>query len=211
MEVLLIRHGDPDYDNDTLTERGYWEAQALAKSLRDVRIDAVYVSPMGRAQRTMEYTARAKGMSATTLPWLHELDGEFVSGRWCWNVPGPETLDRDRLPRWEDWQREVPYGALMRPQYEAVAREFDSLLAGYGCVREGLRYRVQRPSDEVLALFCHGGLILTLLGYLLDWPAPLVYSHLSYDTTGVTRLMWRETDGYAVPRAKTVNDLSHLR
>jgi len=31
MRILLIRHGDPDYENDTLTEKGCREAELLAK------------------------------------------------------------------------------------------------------------------------------------------------------------------------------------
>jgi len=227
MEVILIRHGDPDYANDTLTERGHAEARALAAALRDEPLDAIYVSPLGRALRTMEYTAQAKGMSWTVLEWLRELNGDFDNGRWCWNVPGAEILSIPAAGHPEHWHTHVPYGALMLPQYREVGRRFDELLAGYGYVREGLRYRVvaggrkvagavglsdrpQTTAGITIALFCHGGLILTLLGYLLHWPPPLVYAHLSYDPTGVTRLVWLEYDGYAVPRARTINDLSHL-
>ena len=39
MEILLIRHGDPDYANDSLTPRGVVEAQRLAEALTDVDID----------------------------------------------------------------------------------------------------------------------------------------------------------------------------
>lgn len=31
MRILFIRHGDPDYLNDTLTEKGCREADLLAK------------------------------------------------------------------------------------------------------------------------------------------------------------------------------------
>ncbi len=31
MEIILIRHGEPDYANDTLTSRGHKEAKKLAK------------------------------------------------------------------------------------------------------------------------------------------------------------------------------------
>lgn len=227
MEVMLIRHGDPDYANDTLTERGHAEARALAAALRDEYLDAIYVSPMGRALRTMEYTARAKGLSWTVLDWLRELNGDFGNGRWCWNVPGAELLTAPAVGHPDHWHAHVPYGELMLPQYREVGTRFDELLAGYGYVREGLRYRVLASGRKVasnvglsdrpqtmagitIALFCHGGLILTLLGYLLHWPLPLVYSHLSYDPTGVTRLVWLEYDGYAVPRARTINDLTHL-
>ena len=36
MEVLLIRHGDPDYANDSLTRRGFEEARQLADGLSRV-------------------------------------------------------------------------------------------------------------------------------------------------------------------------------
>lgn len=115
MQVLLVRHGDPDYEKDTLTDKGLAEARALAGSLRNVPIDAIYVSPMGRARRTMEYTAGIKGIEAMTLDWLHELDGHFGNGRWCWNVLGAEALDRTALPTMDDWHADVPYGELMLP------------------------------------------------------------------------------------------------
>jgi broad specificity phosphatase PhoE len=226
MEVILIRHGDPDYANDALTERGHVEARALGEHLRNEPIDALYCSPMGRARLTMGYTARVKGMEGVILDWLHELNGDFDNGRWCWNVPGAEALNRRDVPDAEAWHTEVPYGDLMRPQYDDVGRKFDDLLGQYGYEREGLRYRVtgrnnqpalvglsdrpQTRNGATLAMFCHGGLILTLLAYLLHWPPPLVYSHLCYDPTGVTRLVWLEVDGYAVPKARTINDLSHL-
>ena len=31
MRILFIRHGDPDYANDTLTEKGHREAALLAE------------------------------------------------------------------------------------------------------------------------------------------------------------------------------------
>ena len=38
MRLLIIRHGDPDYEKDSLTEKGWREAALLADSL-------LYVSP----------------------------------------------------------------------------------------------------------------------------------------------------------------------
>ena len=31
MKLIIVRHGDPDYENDTLTERGWKEAKALSE------------------------------------------------------------------------------------------------------------------------------------------------------------------------------------
>ena len=210
MEAYLVRHGDPDYANDTLTEQGHAEARALAEHLRNVPIDDIYVSPMGRAQATVGYTAHVHSRPAVTLDWLHELDGNFEGQRWAWNVPGTEVLASPTLPGHDNWVGLVPYGAHMRESHESLARQFDALIERYGYAREGHRYRVVRSSDKAIAFFCHAGVILSLISYLLSWPLPLAYSHLSYDPTGVTRLLWVEHGGYAAPRAKTINDLSHL-
>ena len=39
MRLLIVRHGDPDYEKDTLTEKGHREASLLAKKLKDEKID----------------------------------------------------------------------------------------------------------------------------------------------------------------------------
>lgn len=62
MEIILIRHGDPDYANDTLTPKGHEETKRLAEFLADVPIDAIFQSPNGRARHTCQYTARIKGI-----------------------------------------------------------------------------------------------------------------------------------------------------
>lgn len=52
MRLLLIRHGEPDYEHDSLTKKGFKEAEYLAEYLADVKIDQCYVSPLGRAKAT---------------------------------------------------------------------------------------------------------------------------------------------------------------
>ena len=41
MRILIIRHGDPDYTNDTLTEKGHKEASLLAEKLKHEKIDYI--------------------------------------------------------------------------------------------------------------------------------------------------------------------------
>lgn len=62
MRIYLIRHADPDYDNDTIAPRGHLEAQALADRLLRENIDAIYCSPLQRAQHTMSYTQKLTGL-----------------------------------------------------------------------------------------------------------------------------------------------------
>jgi probable phosphoglycerate mutase len=52
MEIWIVRHADPDYENDSITEKGEREAKLLAERLLKQNFAAVYCSPMGRAQKT---------------------------------------------------------------------------------------------------------------------------------------------------------------
>ena len=78
VKLLIVRHADPDYENDCLTERGEREARLLADYLRKVPIDAAYVSPLARARLTAAPVMEAKGMAAQTKDWLREFDAEIV-------------------------------------------------------------------------------------------------------------------------------------
>lgn len=61
MKLVLIRHGDPDYVNDTLTAKGRVEASLLAERTARMQIDDFYVSPLGRARDTAAYTLQKTG------------------------------------------------------------------------------------------------------------------------------------------------------
>ena len=76
MRLLFIRHGDPDYENDTLTEKGHIEAKLLSQYIKNYHIDEAFVSPLGRARDTAQYSLDALGMTGTTLDWLREFPGQ---------------------------------------------------------------------------------------------------------------------------------------
>ena len=73
MEVMLIRHADPNYKQDTITELGHRQAKALAQSLKNSRLDFLYVSPLGRAQATYRHIADVLNANSATLDWLKEI------------------------------------------------------------------------------------------------------------------------------------------
>jgi probable phosphoglycerate mutase len=209
VEILLIRHGDPDYAHDSLTPTGVAEAQQLAASLADVHIDALYVSPLGRAQETCAFTAREKGLPPITLDWLRE--GGIKRGPvYLWEAPGAMFLQAHPLATQNDWY--LPKGAMPEgdAQFHRVKQGFDDLLRSHGYVREGHTYRVQYRSDQRIALFCHKGVILTLLCDVLHWALPMVFVSLHVHPTGVTRLQMMERDGFAHLKALVINDLAHL-
>lgn len=74
MRLLFIRHAEPDYATDSLTEKGHREAALLAKAAPSFRMDHCYVSPLGRAKITSDYCMEAIGKTAQVMPWLEEFD-----------------------------------------------------------------------------------------------------------------------------------------
>ena len=61
MRILIIRHGDPNYQDDCLTEKGKREASLLAERLKNEKIDYLYSSPLGRAKETCDTYAKLVG------------------------------------------------------------------------------------------------------------------------------------------------------
>jgi len=210
MEILLIRHGDPDYADDCLTAVGRKEAQCLAESLEQLAIKDIYVSPLGRAQETCDFTADQKGLSPVVLDWLME---RLIArdGMCLWEAPG-ETFLRfvkgNIQNTGADLSAILPEGC---EQFERVRNGFDKLLATYGYSRNGDLYHVEKGSDNRIALFCHKGVILTLLADILHWPLPMIFVSLQINPTGITRLELVENNGHANFKATAINDLTHLR
>lgn len=212
----MIRHADPDYKNDTITEKGRREARALAESLKGL-IDDLYVSPLGRARETCKYISKALNIDPIVLDWLREIDIGLDLGYAPWNFPKIEYLLKEDFPSPHNWWKkfrvgEHDIGKYLKPSYYTIANGFDKLMEKYGYERVKSLYRFKEAKDKRIALVAHGGMILTLLSYLLHWPLPLIYVHGKIDTTGVTIISLEEIgSGYAVPRLIVFNDLSHLK
>ena len=88
MRLVLIRHADPDYANDALTEHGHKQAALLGEAMSDTRIDELFISPMGRANLTAAYLASKDNPKPVCLPWTHELNGNYADELWAWNYHG---------------------------------------------------------------------------------------------------------------------------
>ena len=61
MLLYIVRHGDPDYANDCLTERGKLQAEAVGRRIFDAGVNVIYSSPMGRARQTAAPACRLHG------------------------------------------------------------------------------------------------------------------------------------------------------
>ena len=99
MRLLLIRHGDPDYGVDGLTETGKREAALLAKRIAPMEIADYYVSTMGRALETARPVLDKAGRTAMECDWLRE----FSVGVHRPDCEGLSQVPWDWLP--QDWSK----------------------------------------------------------------------------------------------------------
>ena len=47
MKLILIRHADPDYAIDSLTQKGWREAEILSERIIRMDVREFYISPFG--------------------------------------------------------------------------------------------------------------------------------------------------------------------
>ena len=52
MKLVIVRHADPDYSIDSLTEKGWREAELLSDRIAKLDVKEFYCSPLGRAKDT---------------------------------------------------------------------------------------------------------------------------------------------------------------
>ena len=78
MRLILIRHAEPDYSIDSLTEMGWREAKLLAERTKRWKVDEFYCSPLGRAKDTASFTLKECGREAVTCDWMREFDACVV-------------------------------------------------------------------------------------------------------------------------------------
>lgn len=218
MRILIIRHAEPDYALDSLTKRGFEEAELLSKKLVGASISDIYCSPMGRAQRTAAPTAQKCGLTVETLPWMREFTGTIGDPE----NPGKRRIPWNLAPRFWTSQPELFYKDQwmknsyvrqgdMEQRYQEAARALDELLARYGCRREGELYRCEQNPDKTIALFCHFGLGMVLISYLTNISPFLLWQGFFMPPSSVTTFITEEREkGELFLKCMQLGDTSHL-
>ncbi len=206
MEFFIIRHADPDYSIDSLTEKGWREAELLSNKLEKMDISEIYCSPFGRAKDTASLTLKKKGMEAKIVDWLKEIGDEcrdFLPSYWT----GVEEYYSK-----EDWHKpERMQSTGAKEICDKAAQGLDQVLAKYGYVRDGNIYRVEKESHEKIALFCHYGISGALLAHLTGVSPVIYWQHFVAAPSSVTRVVTEERrEGIATFRIMAYGDTGHL-
>ena len=220
MKLFLIRHGDPDYANDCLTERGKTEAELLSERLKRENIRKVFVSPMGRAKLTAEPYLRKTGMTAETREFLREFgkhtaspDGENYRKTAAWhtdNLFWEENIADMFSDGWRDKVIYKTYGA--SDEADRIVHEFEGFLSELGLTREGRHFREnERFDDGDTAIFCHYGVGCVLLSYLTEIPLPIFWQKIDLQPSSLSTVIFKPAaPGIRVAKAFAIGDTTHL-
>jgi len=162
--LFLIRHGENDFlKNKTLAgllpgthlnQRGREQAAALAATLKDLPIEAIYSSPMERAIETAAPLAAARRLQVQIRPALTETN----VGAWV----NRQIKDLSELPEWTQLQEQpslfrFPKGESFLECQERVVTDLITLLNAH-------------PANSLIAAFFHGDPIKLALAHFIGLP-----------------------------------------
>ena len=162
MLLYIIRHGDPDYKTDTLTDRGILQAEAVGKRMAKAGINDIYSSPMGRARQTAEPSCRLLGLDMKIEEWIHEVEDERLT-TYPDGKPKSVSLLQNTYLR-ENGEIDLPYertfetnalkATKMRDSFEYIKEGGRDFLSRLGYEEENGVYRITRK-NVLCFLICH--------------------------------------------------------
>ena len=166
MKLLLIRHGetpgnvlgqlDTDHPGPGLTELGERQAEAMARSLANERIRALYASTLIRTQITAAPLARLHALDVEVLDGLHEIEAGSLE-----KLTDHESHKRymGTVMSWAagDLDLRMPAG----PDGHAFFERFDAAIAQ-------VADRAERQQHGTVAVVSHGAAIRTWAGLRAD-------------------------------------------
>ena len=213
MRLVIIRHGDPDYDNDRLTDYGIEQVNQLSKLYNANDFDYIYSSTMGRAKETCDMVI--KGLKPVKyVDFLREFYYPVLyKGKRVSNFDfDPLYFESSKVlhNNYKYLDSKIMKSAKMKEKYNYVISEFDKVLSFHGYTRSKGLYRIDKRNDDTICMFCHFGTMSVILSHLFNIPYTLITQHFLCFTTGVTTLVTQEYNGYAYFRMTEYGNRKHL-
>ncbi len=217
MKLLIIRHGDPDYESDSLTDKGFIEANLLADRLLKMDIDAFYCSPYGRAQHTAKPILDLLGEKAITYDWLGEFQGKIIDPdtkirRSPWDFMPDFWTEQKAFFDKDKWlNHPLIKTGNVRDKYYEICSETDNLLRNHGYVRNGNFYNAVDANRDTVVIFCHFGVGCVMLSHILNIsPIQLWHGFMALPSSVTTIVTEEREQGKAYFRCTGFGDISHL-
>ena len=191
MLLYVIRHGDPTYSPDALTPLGQRQAEAVGRRLAEHGLDRIYSSPLNRALQTAQPVAELLKLPVQIEDWTSEAHTwrdftmdfpDYGRRRWVYNKPNTRFLTEENYKRSTDWHEcDVFEGIDFKTPYKRIIEASDDFLSRQGYERAGHVYKIVRPNDDRVALFCHEGFSMVWFPFLLTIPPHIFWAGFSFN------------------------------
>jgi len=219
MLLYIIRHGEPDYATDSLTETGKKQADALADRLCTHGFDEIYSSPLGRAIQTAQPTCERLKLPYKIEEWMSEdlvwkdlsAVDENRTRNWAFGCQNTKLINNDYSI--ENWYTNPVFSSCESAVncYKRIVNCSNDFLSRLGYEKDGKLYKVNSPSEKRIAAFCHHGFGTTWLSHLLSIPPHIFWSSFDIAHSSVTIVLFRNNpDGYTAPQCVCLSDISHI-
>lgn len=159
-KVLLIRHGETDYNRDRrlqgdlpvpLNADGRLQAEALGLYLKQEPTDAIFASPLARAYETAQIVGKSLNLKPQADPRLQEITFGCFQGL-TYNQIQNDHKNEYRMWNSGDMTYCVPDGESRRSVQHRMTSAWDELIS--------------HPDYQTIAIVSHGAAIKILLRYL---------------------------------------------
>lgn len=201
-EIYLVRHAQQDIDpagavgtmvDPPLSARGMQQAEAAGAALREVKLDAIYCSPLRRARDTAAAIARQHGIEPTLVRDLREVEiwREMPQDQSVRDFLGDNYLLalRERMIAEKTWDV-YPYSESSAEFRRRSVNAVEAVLAGH-------------PGERI-AVVCHGGVINAYTGHLVGTPFDMWFRPAHASLTLVVAAHGRRA-------VRWVNNVHHLQ
>jgi broad specificity phosphatase PhoE len=162
--LFLLRHGEVESRYQRrfggridmeLSPLGHAQAAALAKYFESRQLDAIYCSPMKRAQQTLAPLIQHYKIQPTTIRDFCEVHfGDWTGLSW------QELHDKYQISAFQ-WLEMLDKAAVPNGECSQTFRTR---------IEPGLKQILENHSGQNVAVMCHGGVIRMMLSILLDLP-----------------------------------------
>ncbi|MFA9446793.1 histidine phosphatase family protein [Egicoccus sp. AB-alg6-2] len=218
MELVLIRHGQPEWSRDRtarvdpgLTDRGRQQALRVARRVAREGFDRLLVSTATRARETAAPLRELAGhVPAEEREWLHEI--RMPSH---WEGTPQEEVDRTfreaRVRSREDWWQGLPGGESFGDFHARVTAGLEQELAALGLRRDEHGFWQLPDEAPRIVMVAHAGTNSVVLGHLLGLsPQPWEWERFASDHASLTRLATRPIGSGHIFSLQRFSDVEHL-
>ncbi|MEM8747622.1 MAG: histidine phosphatase family protein [Actinomycetota bacterium] len=219
MEIVLVRHGQPEWIRDglnvvdpPLTDLGRRQADAMAETLSgEEPFDEVFCSPLVRARQTAAPLFDALGRTETVAPWLEEIRDPSWHGTPQEKAQAAydELRARPAVDRWEG----LVDGESIRDFTSRIHSGADEFFGERGMIRSEVElpiWQIAEPGARI-ALIAHAGTNATTIAHLLGLtPTPWEWDRFILHHASISRLTALElADGFTFALS-ALSDVEHL-